>query len=92
MQLTVEYTAQLKQAVGAAAETVDCPEPCTLSTLVDQLTRRHGERLRPLLFDAQGNWQRSVLVFVGDQQVRWDTPIELADRQVVSLVSPISGG
>jgi molybdopterin converting factor small subunit len=92
MQVTVEYTAQLKQAAGVGSEVLKLPEPVTLQSLIDTIQNRHEGRLRPLLFDSQGRWQRSVLLFVDDQQVEWGQPLELADRQTVSLVSPISGG
>ena len=92
MQITVEYTAQLKQAAGVAAETVELADAATLQTLFEELSRRHDARLKPLLFDNQGNWQRSVLIFVGDEQVAWDQPVQLARGQTVSLVAPISGG
>jgi hypothetical protein len=32
------------------------------------------------------------LLFVGDAQVRWDQSIELSDRDVLTILSPISGG
>jgi molybdopterin converting factor small subunit len=92
MRVTVEYTAQLKQAAGLSSEVIECQEPLALKALLESVAARHEGRLRPLLFDAHGQWQRGVLVFVDDQQVRGGEPLELADRQTVSLVSPISGG
>jgi molybdopterin converting factor small subunit len=92
MQVTVEYTSQLKQAAGLGSEVVQCTEGATLQSLIEDCMVRHQGRLRPLLFDSQGRWQGSVLVFVDDRQVDWSQPLPLADRQTVSMVSPISGG
>ena len=92
MNVTVEYAAQLKRAAGIASETIEIDAPCTLQDLVSNLANKHDDSLRNLLFDSDGNLQRSILVFVGDHQVRWDEQLELNGTEVVTLLSPISGG
>ena len=92
MQVTVEYTAQIKRAAGVASETIECDSPCFVTDLVSRIAESHGDPLRALLLDADGKLQRSILVFVGDEQARLDEPVQLNDRDVVTLLSPISGG
>ncbi len=92
MNVTVEYAAQLKRAAGIASETIEIDVPCTLQDLISNLANKHDDSLRNLLFDSDGNLQRSILVFVGDHQVRWDEQLELKDSDVVTLLPPISGG
>lgn len=92
MTIYVEYTAQLKRAAGTGAETVELVPPATLDNLLTAISQRHGDEFQRLLFDSQGRRQPSVLVFVGDRQAPRDATITLADQQVVTLVSPISGG
>lgn len=92
MHVTVEYTSQLKRAAGVSAESVEVPDDCTLEELFRLVSVRHGDDVRRLLFDAQGRFQESILLFIGDQQVHWQPSLELSEGQVVTLVSPISGG
>jgi hypothetical protein len=48
--------------------------------------------LDTFLFDAERRLHASILLFVGDAQVRWDQSFELSDRDVLTILSPISGG
>ncbi len=92
MEVTVEYAAQIKRAAGVATETLEVAADCSLQELARQVAERHGERLSNLLLDEGGELQPSILVFVGDEQVRWSVPRILSDRDVVTILSPISGG
>ena len=92
MQVTVEYAAQLRQAAGTGREALDVDSGCTLADLVRHIAAVHGEPLAPLLIDPGGKLRRSLLLFVGDDQVRLETPVELQDGDSVTLLSPVSGG
>jgi molybdopterin converting factor small subunit len=92
MQVTIEFTAQLKRAAGTAAETVDVETGCSVQELVAEVAGRHGNPLSGLLFATDGTLHPSILLFVSDEQVRWETPRTLCDNNVVTLLSPISGG
>lgn len=93
MQVTVEYAAQVKQAVGIGREDITLEGPCSPAELVEELVRRHGETLASVLLDSEGRPQRSILVFLGEDQVRLDdTSRQLADGDTLTLLSPVSGG
>lgn len=92
MRITVEYAAQLRQAVGTSREELDLDPGCTPADLIRSIAAAHGDPLAPLLLDGAGNPRRSILLFVGDDQVRGDTPVELRDGDSVTLLSPVSGG
>jgi molybdopterin converting factor small subunit len=92
MQVTVEYAAQVKRVAGIASETIEVNSACTVQELVKQAVDRHGDALRRVLLDSGGELQRSILVFVGEDQARWDDHVELKDGDTVTLLSPISGG
>ncbi len=92
MNVKVEYAAQVKRAAGVGSEEIECNSPCTVQQLVAQLADQHGDPLKNLLVDQDGNLQRSILLFIGDNQARWDDPAELNDRDTVTILSPISGG
>ena len=92
MHVNVEYAAQLKRAAGIGSETVELSAGQTLHDLVLDVARRHGGDLSRLLLDDTGVLHPSILLFVGDEQVRGDLNQPLRDRDVVTLLSPISGG
>lgn len=92
MQITVEYSAQVKRAARTGAETLQFSSPPSLHDVVQQIVGSHGEELRRALLDENGSLHPSVLVFVGDSQIRGETDQLLADGNVVSFLSPISGG
>jgi sulfur-carrier protein len=92
MQVIVEYTAQARRAVGVSREEVELPQSATLRDLVAEVARRHGEPLERILFDAAGRLHPSILLFVRDEQTRWDSTRSLNERDVVTILSPISGG
>ncbi len=92
MHVTVEYAAQIKRAVGLAVETFECDGSCTVKDVLDRVAERHGDRLRTLLFNGDRKLHPSILLFVGDSQVRSDEPRVLKDHDVLTILSPISGG
>ena len=92
MRITVQYTAQIKQAAGIASEAIDVSEPCTVQDVISRVAQAHGEPLKGLLLNPDGLVQRSILLFVGDDQVRCHKPVKLNDQDVVTILSPISGG
>lgn len=92
MKVTVEYTAQVKQAAGISAEEVELDKTCSVQDLVTWIAAAHGDPLRGILLDADGDVHPSLLLFVGDTQVRPRDSAPLNDRDVVTILSPISGG
>jgi molybdopterin converting factor small subunit len=92
MQITVEYAAQIKRAAGKASESFNFHAPCSVQVVLRKVAERHGDPLETLLFDVDRRLHPSILLFVGDAQVRWDQSIELKDRDVLTILSPISGG
>lgn len=92
MNITVEYTAHLKQAAGVGSEQIELEPGCTPRQLARRLAERHGESLGRMLLDDDGGLNPSVLLFVGGVQARADEPMPLRDRDTVTFLAPISGG
>jgi len=92
MRVTVEYAAQIKRAAGVASESVTIEAPYTLRELISRITAEHGESLANLLLGDDGGLSPSILLFVGDTQVREGMTTELHENDVVTVLSPISGG
>jgi molybdopterin converting factor small subunit len=91
MRVTVRYLAQLRQAAGCTAETIDLDAPCSPQELLLRLADRHGDGFRQLLLD-RGQPQPSLLLFVGEEQVRGDASRQLRDGDEVLILSPMAGG
>ena len=92
MKVAVKYMAQLRDAVGLAYEQVELDKPCSVQEFATHLAARHGDRLRRLLLDAHGGLQPTILLFVGGRQVVQDSPVEIHDGDVVTVLSPMAGG
>jgi molybdopterin converting factor small subunit len=89
MTVTVRYLAQLKQAAGRPAEQVPVDAPCTVADFIVLLARQQA-RLGSTLLDAGGGVQRTLLIFVGEEQAAPDRI--LRDGDEVTLMTPIAGG
>ncbi len=92
MKVTVEYAAQVKQAAGIGSETVQLDDGSSVEELVSRVADLHGETMKQVILDGQGRLHPSILLFVGDDQVRGDAPVTLHESDVVTLLSPVSGG
>ena len=92
MRVTLEYAAQFKVATGTPSECVTFEGPCTVAECIREVAQRHGNPLRDLLLKSDGSIHPSTLAFVGNRQIRWSDPPQLRDGDVVTLLSPISGG
>ncbi len=90
MQVTVHYLAQLKRAAGRGTESVDLPAGATLGELFHHLGERHGPAFRDLLLGPDGQPQRSLLLFVGDDPANAARP--LRDGDSVTILAPMAGG
>jgi molybdopterin converting factor small subunit len=92
MKVTLHYETQLKRAVGTASETLDVPDGSGVGEVIRTAAQQHGESVAAMLLDNQGNVRRSVLIFVGDEQIGAGDARELIDGSTLTLMSPISGG
>jgi molybdopterin converting factor small subunit len=93
MKLRVQYTAQLRTAVGRAADEVELPDGSSLAALVHHLAEKLADA-GPHLTTADGQIHRSLLVVVNDAAVtaRDAATAYLREGDVVTLLPPIAGG
>lgn len=92
MQVTIGYETLLKRAAGRAADVLTLTNECTVADVVRAVASLHGDDVRPMLLDAAGNIRPSLLIFRGDEQVSWDAVTPVEDGDMLTLMSPISGG
>jgi molybdopterin converting factor small subunit len=92
MNITVSYGGQLAHAIGRKREKVECKGPIELPALLADLAVRHGDAIRPFLFDEGGSIRKSLLVALNDSSVNLSLPPTLNEGDEVTLLPPISGG
>ncbi len=92
MIVRVEYAAQLKATLGVGEESVEVSDGCSPAELFGQLAERHGERFRAMVMDENGKKLPWIMLAVGDEAVAFDSPRALRDGDLVSIMTPMSGG
>ena len=93
MQVAVEYAAQSKRVAGVAQDVIQLDAPCPVAEIARLAAANHDAGRADMLFDENGHPRPSILVFKGEDQVRWDdTTIRVEDGETITLLSPVSGG
>ncbi len=94
MKLLVEYTGQLRSAIGRAEETVELPSEVTVSALAEYLGSRCNEPARQHLLTASGHMQPSLLIAINGtaHPARQAATTLLRDGDRIVLLPPIAGG
>ena len=92
MKVKIRYCGQLKQAAGCAAEEVDPGDGLSAQELIASVAARHGEPLTGYLLDESGRLRATVLAFVNEEQVDWETARPLGDGDELVFMSAIAGG
>lgn len=94
MNVCVEFTGQLKTAIGQSNDQIELPEGATLAMLLAQLGERCGDEARPHLLNASGQMQPSLLAAINGSALpsRQAGATVLRDGDTVVLLPPIAGG
>lgn len=92
MQVTIQYSGQLKLAVGHGEERLELPEGATLDDLVRALAQRHDNGTRRFFVNDAGHAQPTLMLVVNNRQVPAGTRQVLADGDEIVILQPISGG
>jgi molybdopterin converting factor small subunit len=94
MKLRVQYSAQLRAAIGRPEEEVELPEGSRLAELLAHLVLRLEEGAAAHLVTSSGEVRRSLLVVVNDSAspACEAAATVLRPGDVVLLMPPIAGG
>lgn len=94
MKVRVEYTGQLRKAIGRPNDCVELSDDATASELLKHLATTCAEHIRPHLVNSAGQFQPSLLVAINDTAYmsrQLDSAV-LCDGDSVVLLPPIGGG
>ncbi len=92
MQIQCSYMAQVKTRAGCGSETVDIPDDSTVQDLIHTIAKAHGAALCTILLDDQNQLRKHILIFLGDEQIRWNDNTVLCNNATITIMSPIAGG
>ena len=92
MKVKIRYCGQLKQAAGCALEEVEPGGDLSAQELIVSVAARHGEPLTGYLLEESGRLRATVLAFVNEEQVNWETARPLVDGDELVFMSAIAGG
>ena len=92
MKVNIRYCGQLKQAAGCAVEEIQPDSGLSAQELIMSVAARHGEPLAGYLLDESGRLRATVLAFVNEEQVDWETARPLGDGDELVFMSAIAGG
>lgn len=92
MKVTVRYLAQAREAAGRASEELELDGATTVHDFVVRLARQNGSAFARMALDGAGCPHPSLLVVIGDEQVRPGDARKLKAGETVTIMTPISGG
>lgn len=94
MKLRVQYSAQLRTAVGRPHDELDLPDGSSLAALLDHLADSLDEAASAHLFVPGGGFRPGLLIVVNDlaAPVHAAATTKLRHGDVVLLLPPIAGG
>lgn len=92
MNVKVQYTTQLKAAIGHAEESVELPDGGTLGDLLNSLCSKYPDAFAKLVVGESGDLHPSIILCIDDKQVSADASLALNDQSTVTFLSAISGG
>ena len=92
MKVNIRYCGQLKQAAGCPSEELGLEDSLSAQELIASVAANHGEPLAGHLLDENGRLRATVLAFVNEEQVEWETMRPLGDGDELVFMSAIAGG
>lgn len=92
MKVKIKYTAQLKKAVGIGEETIEVNEGTLIRELLNVLFQQKREAFENIVFNAEGVFLDAVLLILNGQQIAYDYPEVLIEKDEITIMSPIAGG
>jgi MoaD family protein len=92
MKVTVRYLAQAREAAGRSSEEVELEGATTVHDFIVRLARQNGSAFARMALDGTGCPHASLLVIIGDEQVRPGEARKLKGGETVTIMTPISGG
>jgi len=92
VKIALSYFAQVRQAAGTEAETLNLPDGSDLAAVIAEVVNLHGDELKALVLDDDGNVRPSILLLLNGAPVSRGTSPTLGEGSSVSIFSAVAGG
>jgi MoaD family protein len=95
LRVKVQYFAAVRELVGTREEAIELPGQPTVTTLLEELVKRHGEALKNYLYDSKtGKLRASIQLLIGDMPISAKEGLStvLSDGAVFAIIPPVGGG
>ncbi len=92
MKVKVLYNAQLRDILGFGTEEVELLESASVEQLLEQLGQKHGSPFEEYVWESPSKMRSSIFICVGDNSIGRDLTVSLEAGNLVTLLSPVSGG
>jgi molybdopterin converting factor small subunit len=92
MRVTVQFTAQLRAAIGPSELQLDVADDSTVWSVIQKLAERYPQAFAQFVLDSKGRLLPSMLICVHNQQITAPQQQALKSGDTVTFLSAISGG
>ena len=92
MNITVNYTTQLRLALERSSDVFELAPDATVQDLFDHISELHGDTFDKLARSGSGQLNPSLLICIGDQCIGQECSVKLEPGSEITLLSPVSGG
>lgn len=94
IKVTVRFFTTLREITGQKEEQVELSSPPTVSSLLKQLSKRHGKEFGDYVYDESGNVRGHLQFLVNGQSVTAlrDLRTRLNDGDQLAILPPVGGG
>lgn len=92
MNATIEYFGQLSEITGKIRESIETPDPVSITELMASLASRYGDAFYATVFAGEGTIHPTLLVVQNEAMVSKTTDVPIEDGATIKLMAPIAGG
>jgi len=93
--VTIRYPPELLVITKKTEDRVELPPGSTLSDLFETLSKRHGEALKKLVLDSEGNIRQGILILLNGRSLEKHRELfgmTLGQEDLLTILMPLSGG
>jgi molybdopterin converting factor small subunit len=92
MKITIMLNAQMKRAAGVDTLDIELDENARFNDLIEHIKSLSVKKLNDFMFNNQQLVRYLLFVLNLNKQIRAEENIILKDGDIISIISPISGG
>ncbi len=92
MKINVTYMAQARKATGLTSEELELDKQYTVQEMIIKKLCKTHEKLGKYILKKDDTIRKIILIFVGNEKIEADIPVNLKDNDQITIMTPIAGG